>query len=216
MEQHNQAARRNRMKKRIILFFTAICLILAAAYGGMALYAHFRDIPEEDDASSATKFNFYDADWDEDIYADAGYMELNRYISVSDGAVKTVLEQDNYAEYGDTVVFLAGYIQTIIDGDHEAYNACFSEEYWKTHEKQNIFTPQKVYNVLLTKCEEETVTENGESYTAYTYLVEYMIYRNNGTFRRDIGSDAIGPQYLILTDRDHTIKIDNILSRSPG
>ena len=140
-------------------------------------------------------------------------MELDRTISIRDGAVTVGVLPEEYAQYGDAVVFLAQFIQTIIDGDHEAYNACFSDAYLETHAKQNIFTPQKLYNILLCEIEREEVTQNGISHTVYTYSVEYMIRRNNGTFRRDIGSDAVRPQYLIISDQKGEMKIDNILAK---
>ena len=38
--------------------------------------------------------------------------------------------------------------------------------------------------------------ENGDKLV--TYILEYMIYQNDGTFRRDVGSDAIRPQHVTL------------------
>ena len=42
------------------------------------------------------------------------------------------------------------------------------------------------------------------------YMVEYMIYRNNGTFRDDMGSDAILPLLFTLNREGESLKIDSI------
>ena len=60
---------------------------------------------------------------------------------------------------------------------------------------------QKLYNIKITRMSEEDVSENGQNYTKYEFILEYMIHQNNGTFRTDIGSDASKKQYITLTDR---------------
>ena len=46
-----------------------------------------------------------------------------------------------------------------------------------------------------------------------TYKLDYMIYRNDGTFRRDIGSDAIRSQYLVLDcAADGSITVRDLVS----
>ena len=49
-----------------------------------------------------------------------------------------------------------------------------------------------------------------------TYRVDYMIRKNNGTFRRDVGSDAIRPQYVVLlvSPDGSDIAIENVYTRS--
>ena len=42
--------------------------------------------------------------------------------------------------------------------------------------------------------------------------VEYMIRQNNGTFRTDVGSDAIRKQGVVMTDREGELLIDAISS----
>ena len=83
------------------------------------------------------------------------------------------------------------YIYTIIEGDHEAYNACFSERYYNQGKtRKEDFTMQQLHHIVLTKMSSETVSENGSNYTKHIYIVEYQIHENNGTFRGDISSGA--------------------------
>ena len=47
------------------------------------------------------------------------------------------------------------------------------------------------------------------NYTKYIYKLSYSILKNNGTFRNDIGEDQ-KTQYIVITDREGTLKIDAI------
>jgi hypothetical protein len=55
-----------------------------------------------------------------------------------------------------------------------------------------------VYEMKVTRVGEETA--NGA--LRVTYRLEYRIHRNNGTYRRDVGSDAVRPEYLTLTKEE--------------
>ena len=52
-----------------------------------------------------------------------------------------------------------------------------------------------LYNMKITYSAEETA-ENGDKMV--TYVLEYMIHQNDGTFRRDVDSDASRPQRVTL------------------
>jgi hypothetical protein len=58
----------------------------------------------------------------------------------------------------------------------------------------------------------EEVNEEGQSYNREIYVVEYMIRQNNGTFRTDVGSDAIRKQLVVVTDREGEMRIDTVSS----
>lgn len=208
MEQGSGAAQ-GRLKKRIILAFGLVVLLILLAYGILAaLEGAFNHREKEDYHSS---YIFYEPNYEEDIYADEGYLELNRYISLSDGVTTSILTEEEYTTEGDDVALLVTYLQSIISGDDDMYNACFSEAYYAENEAHDRFTPQKLYNITLTK--KETQTEEDGS-TLYGYTVEYMIRHNNGTFRRDLGSDSIRTQYVVLSDREGEVKIDRVITYS--
>ena len=78
--------------------------------------------------------------------------------------------------------------------------------------EKEAFTAQKLYNITITLQSREEVTEEGQTYNREIYVVEYMIRQNNGTFRTDVGSDAIRKQLVVVTDREGEMKIDTVSS----
>ncbi len=202
-----------KLKRTILIVFGCLCLFLLVGSIGVSLIerAMQGDAPSEYQSTHI----FVTPDYDEDIYQDEGYLDLNRYITFSDGYLATTLTEAEHAEQDDDVRFMIDYIGTIIAGDAEAYNACYSDEYYAEPDCAPLdrFTAQKLYNITLTRTDTETVDgENG--YTTHGYRVEYMIRHNNGTFRRDLGSDSIRAQYLVISDREGSWKIDRVITYS--
>ena len=118
-----------------------------------------------------------------------------KYCSDPSGYGLTLAVTDeNREEFDAGVLFLCDYIQTIIDGDADAYNACFAERYFEENDRQKAFAPQMVYGTVITYQKEQT---DGDS-KLITYKLEYMIFENDGSFRRDILSDASRPQRIVL------------------
>lgn len=160
-------------------------------------------------------FDFYPADYDENILENEEYLELikGEYIRVCNAStgVTSGVDLNKTDKYSSEILFMLDYIQDIINGDHESYNARFSEEYYKKNEPLERFTMQKVYDVLITQKEVETVTDEktGVNYTKYLIVLEYKIYENNGTFRRDIGNGS-RRQYITITDKTGNLLIDSI------
>ena len=75
------------------------------------------------------------------------------------------------------------------------------------------FTQQMLYQICIYYCGAET---DGDGSQRVTYRVDYMIRKNNGSFRRDVGSDAIRPQYVVLlvSPDGQSIAIDDVYTRS--
>ena len=206
------AEARARLKRRIILVFVGVCVLLVLASAAVSIAE--RVLYGEPKENYSSSYIFYEADYDMNIYDDTVYMDLNRYITFSNGMISTALEESEYAEQDEDVQFMIAYIQSIIAGDAEAYNACFSEQYYTQNQPLDRFTMQKLYNINLTRTETQTEGSGEDEYTLYGYVVEYMIRHNNGTFRRDLGSDSIRAQYLVISDREGTWKIDNVITYS--
>lgn len=160
-------------------------------------------------------FDFYPADYNENIFEDEKYLDLikGEYIRVCNSltGVTSGVDLDKTDKYSPEVKFMLEYVQDIINGDHESYNSRFSEEYYENQEPAERFTMQKVYDVLITQKETETVTDKktGNNYTKYLVVLEYKIYENNGTFRRDIGKGS-RKQYFTITDKNGSLLIDSI------
>ena len=174
-------------------------------------YAYQAFTPEE--TEYIADFNFYPADYNENIFEDEEYAALivNGIVEYDNG-VNSIegITKENAAEQGEPVGVLTDMLYSVINGNSEEYNSYFSEEYFKTHEPQGSFTMQKIYNARITFFSSETIQGDDSSYTKYIYKVNYYIYKNNGTFRKDIG-EGYRTQYIVITDRDGKLLIDNIL-----
>ena len=158
------------------------------------------------------QYPFYPADFDLNIWEDEEYQQLLRgkFLHYCDSYtnVTVSLTKDTAGQHGEEVAFLVDYVYTIIEGDHKAYNACFSDRYYQNGKTpKDAFTMQQLHHIVLTKLSSEHVSENGVNYTKYLYAVEYQIHENNGTFRKDIG-DGTRTQYLEVTNRTGEWKID--------
>ena len=133
-------------------------------------------------------------------------MELDRDIHYKNGSETIMITDANSEFYSQDVLFFRTYFDYAIHGDYEAYNALFTEHYYETNEPYHSFTQQMIYDIEVEKLS-ETDNDRGK---IYTYNVSYKIYRNNGTFRNDIGSDGAKTLYFELLETDGTILIDRI------
>ena len=141
-------------------------------------------------------------------------MDLDRQIYYADPytGVTVSVKPDSYWEYGDGVEMLCHMIESIIAGDHEKYNRFFSDAYFEVEPEKEQFTAQKLYNITITLQEREEISEEGRTFNREIYILEYMIRQNNGTFRTDVGSDAIRKQMIVVTDREGEMRIDTVSS----
>lgn len=157
---------------------------------------------------------FSEPDYESDIFSNPAYLDKNRYIQYTDGALTTLITDENYEVYGESVEFFVRFFEAIIHGDHETYNSLFTEECrdsgnYTPYEK---FTMQKVYNIEVEKLAEEVI-EKGPRFGQrhYTYKVAYMIMENDGTFRNDMESDCAVPQLFELYYDGKDVLIDSIV-----
>lgn len=201
---------RKKLKRNIILVFVILCIFLIVSYSALSLMETFMVQKNEDYSSS---YIFYPSDYGKDIFSDPEYLDLNRYITVVDGPISVTVTDGDYLSHGEVVAFLAEkYIDSIIKGDAETYNSCFSEKYYQNNEPLERFTMQQLHNITLT-LEDTGKIEDGEGeYMLYGYRVEYMIHCNNGSFRYDLHSDSIRPQYLVISDRTGEYLIDQVIT----
>ncbi len=148
-------------------------------------------------------YDFYPSDYELDVEADEGYMELDRYIHIRNGSEEYAITDENYAALGEDIELFHRYFQAAIYADVETYNSLFTENYYKTTKPYEFFAPQMIYGILLEKLSEN---DNG----TYVYDVTYKIYKNDGTFRNDIGSDAAKTLIFTLAPEGGKLKIDAI------
>lgn len=159
--------------------------------------------PEEENELPEASF-FYDPDFSTDILSDPDYTGLDRYISFRFGNETFTVTDRDYAKYGHAAEVIAAYFEALIAGDAEGYRALFREEAWEENKPtRNPFPMQRLYDMKATLQQEHTFQsdELDGAYTGfiqYRYRVEYRISRNDGSVRRDVGSDESRPIYLEL------------------
>lgn len=128
------------------------------------------------------------------------------------GLKEQITSNSGEMEHFDIKVrFLEIYLKSVISADHETYRSLFADSYLQSHTLPD-FTQQMLYNMCIYYCGTESA-EDG--FQRVTYRLDYMIRKNNGTFRRDVGSDAIRPEYVVLlVSPDQTeIVIEQIYTR---
>ena len=204
-----------RIKKRLIIIIISILGVISV----LGIASIVIDMLSTGEEEFVVDYDFYPADFEEYIFDDEKYTALiaEEFIKYTDSTTnETVgITKDNASEQGSEVKFIVDMIYDAINGDSEAYNARFSSEYYETHSPKNRFTMQKIYDVVITFIS----TENGDDYTKSIYCVEYKIYQNNGTFRKDIGEGSKKQYFTINTNGDGEILVDavstvNIAKRS--
>ncbi|MBE6560772.1 MAG: hypothetical protein E7662_06575 [Ruminococcaceae bacterium] len=169
-------------------------------------------LPEKESGPSSMysdkllSYSFYPTDYDLDVSADEYYMGLDRYIHIQRGAENFAVTDGDYAAWGKPIEFFARYFGAAIAGDAEAYNALFTDAYYKSHEPYERFAPQMIYGI---KLEEMSATESAAG-DSYVYNVTYAIYRNDGSFRNDIDSNAFKTLIFYLVPDGNSLKIDAI------
>lgn len=193
-------------KKRLIIIICAIIGVMAILWAASIII----DMMSKSEEEFVVDYNFYPADYEEDIFKDEKYLALiaEEFIRYTDSTTnETVgINKDNAFEQGSEVQFIVDTIYDAINGDSRAYNARFSSKYYENHSPKSDFTMQKIYDVTITFISEE----NEEDYTKSVYCVEYKIYQNNGTFRKDIGEGSKKQYFTLNTCRDGEILVDAV------
>ena len=180
---------RGSAKKRLIIIIVSIfCTIIILGVASLIIDY----IENKNKEEFVVDYNFYPADFDENIFEDERYIDLvsGEFIRYTDSTTNITMgiDKDSAIQYGAEVDFLVDMVYDIINGDHTSYNARFSDSYYEENSPKDRFTMQKVYDVNITYSSSETFSEEGTNYTKSVYILEYKIFENNGTFRRDIGS----------------------------
>ena len=196
-------------KKLVIIIVSILILIIILGIASLAI-----DMLSKPNEEFVVDYKFHPADYEENIFEDQKYLALTaeEFIKYTDSTTnETVgITKDTAYEQGSDVQFLVDMLYDAINGDHQAYNARFSSDYYATHAPKDRFTMQKIYDVLITYISEEDISDNDGNYTKSIYCVEYKIYQNNGTFRKDIGDGSKKQYFTLNTNSDGEILIDSI------
>ena len=199
-----------RQRRRMLIVFASIAVGVALLFGAVALIDALASrppkVPEYD-------FHFYQP-YPGDIMEYQPYLALDRQVyyceDPSGDGLRSAVNEQNMTDYDTQVLFLYLYLQTIISGNAEAYNAYFNDTYYKTAEGLESFSPQMLYEMEIVYQGSEAQPE-GEKLVSYR--LDYKIHRNDGTFRRDVESDASRPQTVTLRiSADGEIAIERLVT----
>ena len=200
----------SKKQKRVILTVLVcavgvMALLLGAVALIVALGKNGGDVPQGD-------YEFYPV-YEGDIMENEEYLGLNRHVEYcsdpSGYGLKMSITDENREEFDESVLFLYDYIQTIIRGDSVAYNKMFHVKYFEDNEQKDAFSQQMLHEIKIRFLSE---SKQGEE-RLITYRLEYMIHRNDGTFRRDVGSDASRPQDItVRVGTDGKILIERLVT----
>ncbi|MBE6554482.1 MAG: hypothetical protein E7666_09095 [Ruminococcaceae bacterium] len=213
-QQHFEAMREQsrKMRKKVLIALAvivgAMVLILA-----LILICDFLLTPQVDTNVPEGSFEFYPP-YEGSIFFAEEYLALDRSFSycnspTGDG-LSIEISIENYDEFDPSVWFLYQYVQSITHGDAEKYNSFFNATYYRTQKPKADFNQQMVYNTTLYFVSEQSQNDGSR---LITYRLEYMIHQNDGSFRRDVGSDGIRPQTLsVRILADGTMAIESLLT----
>lgn len=158
---------------------------------------------------------FYDANYDYDIMKDENYLELDRNVRFENSQNGMTVEivdgnlNDVPSDIRDSFSIINDFINYAIAGNDVKLNDLFSDEYIDAEgETKMDFTMQQLYNIKVTYITDTTTETNGYTYSSQDFWLEYMIRKNNGTFRNDMASDCIKKEYVRITNRNGEYKID--------
>lgn len=197
--------------KKVFAVWAALLVVVAAAavFIGVVLPG----MTENGDDKPTPEYNnlydyFYDAKWipleEREEYGD--YLDLNRFLYFKEGNVTKGISDDNERSFDEDTLFFKKYFDALEAGDAEAYDALFSDDYLAAHGKTPEFTTQMIYDRTV---ERLSVDYFGGT-TSYTYGVYYKIFRNDGTFCRDVYSDAERALCVTLDDSSGELKITDV------
>lgn len=202
-------ANSKKMKKRILWIMAGVAAAILLMIGCILLIQSINAGNEGNGQAPDLNITFHEP-YEGNIMENKDYLALNRWVYYCDDpygyGVTTAITEENRDGFDSGVLFLYNYIQTIIAGDHEAYNDCFNDAYFRKADPKDAFYPQMLYDIKI-------LFYMRESADLVTYRLEYKIHRNDGTFRRDVESDA--SRYQLVTLRisdDGEISIERLIT----
>jgi hypothetical protein len=205
---------KNNARKKIIIALIVILALLALLSALTILLDKLANAPKKESGETTapppiefSKEYITDRKTFESDLKYMGYDRMIYYYDPQTGVSEGLLE-DQYKTYGKEVMFLCSFIESIIVGDAERYNAMFSDAYYLEHDPRESFSMQKLYDIRIAPY---TKSEGMEE-SALIYMLDYKIRRNNGSFRSDIDSDGSRTQYIYIREYNGEYRIDRIVS----
>jgi nitrate reductase NapE component len=189
----------------IIIGISVLCFIIMGIIGKQ----------NEPQNNTGNTIIFHEADFDYDIMKDENYLELDRNVRFENthNGITIEIVDDNLndvpTDIRDSFNVINNFIKYAISGDHNKLNELFSDEYIAAEgETKMEFTMQQLYNIKVTYIDDTITESDGYTYSSQDFWLEYMIRKNNGTFRSDMASDCIKKEYVRITNRNDEYEID--------
>lgn len=207
----NESARdASKTKKKIIIFIIAAAVMLVLLILCTRLMSEYLYGNNENEMITVDPKKLCDTKEEGfDIFEYEEYLKYDRQIIYYDEqtGVKLSVDDDSYTQYGKSFAVIYDMVNAIMNGDADTYNSLVTEKIGH----YDSFTQQQLYDIVITKKSEELHKEDEVTYTEYVFMVEYKIHENNGTYRRDIESDASRPQYIVVDDSMGKLLVTNIV-----
>ena len=197
--------------KKIILVSATVCLSVLLIIGIIATVSLLvlNKVSQNDNTEPTVSYQFFLPDREANILEDEDYLQKDLIIKYSNGVETFPLAEKNSAEFGNGAAFFLEYFDALIGGEEDKMNSLYTDEYVSVHGKEDDFTMQRAYDMNVLYLGEKS-TENSSYDVAYEYVVNYKIMRNDGTFRRDIPSDASRAQLFYIVNTDDGYKLLDI------
>lgn len=195
-----ERSRRKRKKIILIIVITVITVLAVLSWFFTREKPAEKATPYTADVYDPFDFALDDPDAPS-IFDDEDYLALDRTLHIKRGMEEYTVTDASSELADDAARFFLGYFDALSHGDASRYGEMFTDEYYSKYLRQDDFSEQRVYDIHLTWLES---SPDGQS---VYYLVEYKISRNNGSFRRDIASDASRPVVfgLVLTESGYKV-----------
>ena len=198
-------------KKKIVIICIAIGIAMVLFYAIFSILSlNLEDFLYEEKIIGNSILP-YEPDFEENIFEDKKYMDLDRSILYTENhtGVSLSIDETNYYTYGNAVSFMFEYINSIIGGQTNFYNDCYNDLYIEAVGKQSTFTMQKLYDIEFCILQSGTDSLSGKDYVKL--WLDYKIMENNITLRNDIGSDVCRRQYITLVkEKNGSYKIQAV------
>lgn len=192
--------RKSRDKRIVKKIFLGITILIAAILLLLGILACIDLLLEKEDLTPPLPPEaFFSADYTENIFEDEAYMRLNRSVYYKQYDSGEILTEENYEDLGTASEFFYHYFNNVISGNYNAYHKMLTETYLQDDEVPDRFTMQMLYDIQVNQVQAPgSATYKGEEVTVFFFEVKYKIFRNNGTFRNDVGSNQSTTQYYHL------------------
>lgn len=199
-EKLSKQQKRNRMLvKRIVILVAVVLLVVAILAGALGLFLHILRRNSDSVWSELPSDAFYEANYDENILENPDYLRFHRAVMYLEYGSGEELTEQNASSLGVASDFFYRYFQAIITGNAAEYQAMLTSAYVERYYPPTRFTMQMLYDIEVNQLQNAGTAEyHGETIPVYYFSVKYKIFQNNGTFRRDVGSNISTTQYYEL------------------